>query len=70
MKRGPYQILIALDQLANACAWGSARQTISGRSWVAKAAGKAWGRIAVSLIDGLFGPGHCERSAASDATAP
>lgn len=63
MKRGPLQIAIALDQLANAILWGSARQTISARAWFAKQAGKTWGRIAVSLIDRMFGSSHCQRSA-------
>lgn len=64
MKRGPFQIAVALDELLNALAWGSARQTVSTRAWLAKVRGKAWGKVAVAILDRIFGAGHCERSAA------
>jgi len=70
VKRGPWQVLIALDQLANAVLGGSADETISSRAWKAKLRGKVWGAIAAHVIDALFypieGPGHCERAAEWD----
>ena len=33
LKEQPYQIIIALDQLANALTWGWADETFSARCW-------------------------------------
>lgn len=53
-----------LDKALNAFPlMGRHWEYISGRAWEARAKGKTWGRIAVRLIDGVFGQGHCERSA-------
>lgn len=63
MRRGPWQVLLAMDRLLNALAWGDGRQTISGRAGYAHYRKKRWGKVAVSMIDALFGPGHCFRQA-------
>lgn len=56
--------LIWLDDLADKLLLARRWETISARSWEARVKGKRWGYVAVSLIDAVFGQGHCERSAA------
>ena len=63
MKRGPFQIAVAVDQLVNALFWGSARMTISTRCWIAKERGKWWGGPAVRVVDFFLGKNHCQASA-------
>lgn len=65
------QVLIALDQLANALLFfGFADETISARSW--RQRHKLQWRIARALIDRLFAllgdVDHCERSYESERT--
>ena len=64
-----WQLLIALDQLANvlitpgqAGAW--ADETLSSRAWRMERAGKPWGRVFRPAIDALFWwePEHCRAS--------
>lgn len=62
MKRGPFQVFVALSELFNAAAWGDAHQSFSARSWYAKTRDKAWGRAAVALLDAFAGEGHCRRA--------
>ena len=70
LKRWPLSVLIALDQLLNAVAMGGPDDTISSRSWKAKIKGKAWGHVAVAIIDTAFQfigqPDHCRQSAEWD----
>jgi len=44
------------------------RRSISGLMGWAAARGYRWGRIGAAWIDGIFGTGHCARSAAFDQT--
>lgn len=58
------KLLVLLDKIANLFPLlGRKWETISARSWEAKTRGKAWGALAVSMIDTLFGQGHCEAAA-------
>lgn len=59
-------ILIGLDQLANAILRGNPDETISSRVGRAAIAGKRWGLICESIINKLFvilgdDPNHCRR---------
>lgn len=57
------KLLVLIDKLADAFPLMSRHwTTISARSWAAKLKGKAWGAIAVALIDRLFHPGHCREA--------
>jgi hypothetical protein len=66
MKRGPEQILIALDELANAFMFGDGRHTISARAGYALHRGKRWARVLVPVIDRFFGKGHCVAQAIAE----
>ena len=55
------QILIAIDQLANALLGGWSDETISSRCWRMRNASRFWQKM-LSGIDWLFGAGHCEAS--------
>lgn len=62
-----WQVLIALDQLANAVLGGYPDETLSARAWRKAQAGQWFWRLLRRLIDGLFrltgqGPGHCRAS--------
>lgn len=59
--------LEAEDEATNAIVGGSPRETLSGSAGRALAAGKPWGKPAVTLIDALFGRGHCVRQATLEA---
>ena len=59
------QILIAIDQLANAIIGGWADETLSARCYRAHRDGKIMGKLFMPLIDLLFfwqGPGHCKNA--------
>jgi hypothetical protein len=56
----------ALSQLLNVLLNGNEDESFSSRSWKARAKGKAWGKIAVPLIDAVFGKGHCQAAAEWD----
>lgn len=60
-------VLVALDQTANAVLGGRFDETISGTIGRALAAGRRWARIARFLVDGVFGQGHCARQARYEA---
>ena len=60
------QVLIALDQLANAILAGHADETLSARAYrLSRDRGRHWPR---RVIDALFfwEPGHCEKSYQSE----
>lgn len=63
MKRGPLQVLIALDELLNALLWGDGHHTLSARIGQAQARGKRWAAVMIPLVDGLLGKGHCQAQA-------
>lgn len=54
MKFYAWQLLIALDQLANALLFGHADETLSARAYRVEQAGKPWGRVLRPLIDAVF----------------
>jgi hypothetical protein len=54
------QILVALDQLANALLAGMADETLSARTWRNRESGKRRWRVALWVINTLFGDAdHC-----------
>jgi len=59
----PLQILIALDQLANALAGGWADESLSARAWRLRQDRARWS-LAARVINGLFfwQPNHCEQA--------
>ena len=66
LSRFALQVLVAVDQLANAILGGMADETLSARAHRMRAKGQAvWGWTATA-IDALFfwqrNPGHCERA--------
>lgn len=58
-RRTGLQVLIALDQLANALLQGMADETLSARAW--RNRHKPLGKVAYHVINGLFfwQPDHC-----------
>jgi hypothetical protein len=57
------QVLVALDQLANALLAGMADETLSARTWRNRESGKRRWRAALWLINTLFGDAdHCRDS--------
>lgn len=70
-KLGRYvlNVLIAIDQLLNAAAWGDPDETLSSRFWRAKGRGLWLGHVLVALTDSVFFvltfgtvKNHCEQS--------
>ena len=53
LKEQPYQIIIALDQLANALTWGWADETFSARCWRQRNKNKFWYYMRI-IVDILF----------------
>ena len=53
LKEQPYQIIIALDQLANALTWGWADETFSARCWRLRERNCFWA-LARRLVDVVF----------------
>lgn len=62
----PARVGTAISQLFNALLNGNEDESFSSRSWKAKARGKLWGRIAVPVVDFVFGKGHCRTAAEWD----
>lgn len=64
------QILIAIDQLANALIGGDADETLSARAHRMRVKGQPCWAWTAEAIDWLFwwqrNPGHCERSYLSE----
>ena len=56
------RMAVALDQCGNAGLGGSEDETISSRAGRAARDGEPWAPLAVALIDGIFGAGHCRAS--------
>ena len=54
------------SQLWNAFWGGNRDQSFSSRSYEARLLGKRWGKVAVPVIDALFGAGHCAGAYRSD----
>jgi len=65
MKQYLWNILIALDQFANAILGGDPDETISSRADKAQQEGKRWGCILCKLLD-LIQKGHCRSSLEPD----
>ena len=65
LKEQPYQIIIALDQLANALTWGWADETFSARCWRLRKTNCFWA-LSRRLVDVVFfwdtkeGMKHCQ----------
>lgn len=54
------QVLLAVDQLANALLAGMADETLSARTWRNRDSGKRRWRVALVVINTLFGDdNHC-----------
>lgn len=71
MKRGPWQVLRALDRLANALLLGDGDQTLSARAGYAHYRGKRWARPVVAFIDFIARePGHCHEAAIREGLIP
>jgi hypothetical protein len=62
----PRRFGTAISQLWNVLLNGNEDDSFSSRSWKAREKGKAWGKVAVVLIDAVFGKGHCERAVERD----
>lgn len=56
------RMAVALDQCGNAGLGGSEDETISSRAGRAQQNGEPWAPLAVRIIDGIFGAGHCRAS--------
>lgn len=55
-----WNLLIALDQFANAMLAGDPDETISSRAAKAQEKGRRWGCVLCRLLD-VVDPGHCRR---------
>lgn len=69
MSRRFLNVLVAIDQTANAVFGGRYDETISGtigRAYYDRSRRTAplWAKVARWAVDGLFGQGHCRRTAA------
>ena len=64
-KRYFWNILIAIDQLANTLLAGDPDETISSRAAKAHKKGKRWGCILCRLLD-IVDKNHCEKSVELD----
>ncbi len=67
MRRWVVDVLIGLDQWANAVLGGAPDETISARAGRARVAGQLWGRALCAFLDWLD-PGHCEDAVVSERT--
>ena len=63
LKHRIYQIIIALDQLANALAFGWADETFSARCWRQRHKNRFWGFMRC-LVDSVFffEKNHCKQA--------
>lgn len=62
-----FNVLIGIDQLANALLAGDADETLSSRAWRMKLKGQrfwGWTASAINLL--FFDPGHCKGAYESD----
>lgn len=60
-----WNLLVGLDQFANAALNGDPDETISSRAAKAARRGRYWGCALCRLLD-LFDRGHCEKSVEPD----
>lgn len=65
MKRYAFNLLIAMDQLANTIFAGDPDETISSRAGKAARRGKRWGCILCKILH-ILHTDHCEKSIESD----
>ena len=67
IKKTPFQIAIALDQLRNTLCGGWADETLSSRTWRLSGSSKGWHTMR-RVIDAVFfwQDGHCEASYQSE----
>lgn len=61
-----FNVLVALDQLANAVAGGQPRDTISARAYRAQQNGRAWGCLLCRALDRIQ-KDHCAKAARKEA---
>ena len=54
--------LLGLDQFAGSILYGTLNWTISGYSYYLMLKGSRFGKVMVSVIDAIFGKGHCKES--------
>lgn len=68
MKEWLLQVLISLDQVANAILLGRADETLSARAWRTEEQGKIFGKFFRPIIDTIFffDPLHCYNSYLSE----
>jgi len=73
MKNFLWQLLIAIDQLANVLLLGHADETLSARAWRTEQKGRIFGRITRPVIDVLaivltlgYDDNHCYESYMSE----
>lgn len=69
MKRYAWNLLIALDQLANTVLGGYPDETISSRAGKAARAGKRWGCVLCQILDRID-KRHCEKNIEVDEGDP
>lgn len=62
-----HNILVAIDEVANAMLGGRAKQTVSGSVGRALIAGRWWAPPVAWLLALVFGRGHCQRAAEREA---
>ena len=60
-------VAVAEDEAINAAGGGSPRQTLSGTIGRGLQRGYWWAPPARAVVDGIFGQGHCARTAESEA---
>ena len=67
LRRVPFQVVIALDQLFNACTGGWADETFSARCWRLQGQSRGWS-LARRVVDIIlcFDPAHCQTSYESE----
>lgn len=65
LTRYGWNLLVAVDQLANALLGGDPDETISSRAAKAAARGRRWGCVLCRCLDRID-PGHCARNTETD----
>lgn len=65
LRRWAFNVLVALDQLANTLAGGDPDETVSSRTAKAARAGHRWGHWGCRALD-WFDPGHCDAAIEPD----
>lgn len=65
LRRWAFNVLIGIDQLANAITGGDPDETISSRAGKARRQGRWWGCVLCRLLDRID-PRHCAESIEED----